>query len=336
MGGGAAKKGRGKAPPKDTVAKLQRWGIETSTRSCPIMFTKDSKGKCQRANPQLAPWCLTPMQKFNGKRLFDFIIRRNRQGKTAKYKTFTRQTGPQPVFGAFVKPSDVPLRFKLTDYLMHKGNRWAVKVGEPRSSWTPAKDLDKMFNFKSCAVVGSSNSLLKAQKGKDIDKHTAVIRMNQAPTKGFEAYTGKKTTVRLQNQERVGPHPGEKNSVCLVKGYNFRKPKGCKVLPLSPQFLEYTKFHWVFQLNSRFFDVKRATRSVGRMKMSTGFMAITLAMHVCRRVDIYGFSGKSSHYYTKTAAKKSDSTQFNMRHPWPLERACLKSLSKLDGVTVWS
>ena len=63
---------------------------------------------------------------------------------------------------------------------------------------------------------------------------------------------------------------------------------------------------------------------------------LALAMHVCRRVDIYGFSGKSSHYYTKTAAKKSDSTQFNMRHPWPLERACLKSLSKLDGVTVWS
>lgn len=35
--------------------------------------------------------------------------------------------------------------------------------------------------FKSCAVVGNSGGLLKAEFGKEIDSHEAVIRDNEAP-----------------------------------------------------------------------------------------------------------------------------------------------------------
>ena len=50
--------------------------------------------------------------------------------------------------------------------------------------------------FNSCAVVGSSGSLLIGQpRGALIDQHDAVFRVNYAPTRGYEEYVGRKTTV---------------------------------------------------------------------------------------------------------------------------------------------
>lgn len=50
--------------------------------------------------------------------------------------------------------------------------------------------------FNSCAVVGSSGSLLLGQpRGALIDQHDAVFRVNYAPTRGYEEYVGRKTTV---------------------------------------------------------------------------------------------------------------------------------------------
>ena len=46
----------------------------------------------------------------------------------------------------------------------------------------------------TCAVIGNSGSLLHTPLGEEIDNHTMVYRFNQAPTAGFERYTGVKTT----------------------------------------------------------------------------------------------------------------------------------------------
>lgn len=67
----------------------------------------------------------------------------------------------------------------------------------------------------------------------------------QAPTLGFEKRVGSKTSLRLQNQERVGRVSSDRNKPpCLVKGYNFRHDRSCRVLSLSPQFMYYTKYYW--------------------------------------------------------------------------------------------
>ena len=47
-------------------------------------------------------------------------------------------------------------------------------------------DLKDFTDFSTCAVVGSSSSLKGARMGADIDSHTAVIRFNDAPTKGHQ------------------------------------------------------------------------------------------------------------------------------------------------------
>ena len=48
----------------------------------------------------------------------------------------------------------------------------------------PDGDIGTLKNFDTCAVVGSSSSLMQSQYGESIDNHTAVIRFNAAPTIG--------------------------------------------------------------------------------------------------------------------------------------------------------
>lgn len=48
-----------------------------------------------------------------------------------------------------------------------------------------------------CALVTSSSHVLGSQAGEDINRAECVIRMNDAPTAGYEADVGNRTTVRV-------------------------------------------------------------------------------------------------------------------------------------------
>lgn len=55
----------------------------------------------------------------------------------------------------------------------------------------------KSMGCRRCAVVGNSGNLKEAWYGPQIDSHDFVLRMNKAPTVGFEADVGSKTTHHL-------------------------------------------------------------------------------------------------------------------------------------------
>ena len=55
------------------------------------------------------------------------------------------------------------------------------------------------LRHRSCAVVGSSGSMLGAGRGAAIDAHDAVFRANMAVTEGYEEYAGRRTSVRIVN-----------------------------------------------------------------------------------------------------------------------------------------
>ena len=63
--------------------------------------------------------------------------------------------------------------------------------------------------FNSCAVVGSSGSLLLGQpRGALIDQHDAVFRVNYAPTRGYEEYVGVGPCLGCEHErEREAPSP---------------------------------------------------------------------------------------------------------------------------------
>jgi len=54
-------------------------------------------------------------------------------------------------------------------------------------------------HFPSCAIVGNSGSLLTHENGAQIDLADAVIRINSAPTEGWEQHVGRRTTFNLCN-----------------------------------------------------------------------------------------------------------------------------------------
>ena len=63
------------------------------------------------------------------------------------------------------------------------------------------KRLSSRRHFRSCAVVSSSGALAAGRHGAEIDSHDAVFRFNAAPTSGFEAMVGGKTTFRILNSQ---------------------------------------------------------------------------------------------------------------------------------------
>jgi len=56
---------------------------------------------------------------------------------------------------------------------------------------------------KTCGVVSSAGSLLHSKLGPKIDSNDFVIRFNAAPTEGFEADVGSKTSLRIINSQVV-------------------------------------------------------------------------------------------------------------------------------------
>lgn len=67
----------------------------------------------------------------------------------------------------------------------------------------PAEDLVRK-KHETCAVVGNAGTMLHSGLGPYIDAHEAVIRINYAPTRGFERDVGTKTTYDLSNKENSG------------------------------------------------------------------------------------------------------------------------------------
>ncbi|XP_077023856.1 CMP-N-acetylneuraminate-beta-galactosamide-alpha-2,3-sialyltransferase 1 isoform X2 [Tamandua tetradactyla] len=68
---------------------------------------------------------------------------------------------------------------------------------------------------RRCAVVGNSGNLRESQYGPHIDSHDFVLRMNRAPTTGFEADVGSRTTHHLVYPESFR-ELGENVSMVLV------------------------------------------------------------------------------------------------------------------------
>uniref|UniRef100_A0A061SB48 beta-galactoside alpha-(2,6)-sialyltransferase n=1 Tax=Tetraselmis sp. GSL018 TaxID=582737 RepID=A0A061SB48_9CHLO len=148
------------------------------TNLCPIFYTGDT---CEYPADDL-PQCLAtwrpPFQNPDGPDFHMWTL--NQQMITAKNMHTLN-------LGSFDDAEDVVV--ELTKNVMEL---------------LPAKEVLDPVTYKSCAVVGSSDNLLRQFLGDEINDHDVIIRFNGATTKGYEKHVGRLTNIRFVTNSWLG------------------------------------------------------------------------------------------------------------------------------------
>ncbi|XP_043999876.1 alpha-N-acetyl-neuraminyl-2,3-beta-galactosyl-1,3-N-acetyl-galactosaminide alpha-2,6-sialyltransferase isoform X1 [Gambusia affinis] len=157
-----------------------------------------------------------------------------------------------------------------------------------------------------CAVVSSSGQMLGVGAGDEIDRTGCVIRMNNAPTRGYEKDVGNRTTIRVVSHTSVPLLVGNekyyfKQSASTTYVFwgpkrNMRQDgKGIIFNVLLKLAIKYRKLNMyvLTQDKIEYCDsVFQNETGKNRMKtgafLSTGFFTMILAMDMCDRISVYG------------------------------------------------
>jgi hypothetical protein len=163
---------------------------------------------------------------------------------------------------------------------------------------------------ESCAVVGSSAALLTRSLGAEIDAHAMVIRVNTAPTAGFERHVGHRTDVRVwgapmppralnELAAKVPRDPLRKNPMKPYFNLIGSKEIVLRYCGPNPWFSSCWKnisadsdprLHpSAFRLASAMIHVNRTRCSALGCVPTTGAMAILFSLEQCRRITVFGF-----------------------------------------------
>lgn len=224
-----------------------------------------------------------------------------------------------------------------------------------------------------CAVVGTGGVLTGSKKGKEIDAHDYVFRVNGAVIKGFEEDVGNRTSVYVHTAHSIttsewlckkynytrAPHDEGIKYVLIPEGmrdfewmqglykgerltygsYKGRQPR----VQYSGQFNE-SRFYVLHQdflryVRNRF--LKSSTLNAGYwaiVRPTNGAFMMFLALHVCDQVNAYGFMVENykqySNYYYERGVKKSH-VIFYSNHDYIMEMKLWKRLHELNIINLY-
>lgn len=221
----------------------------------------------------------------------------------------------------------------------------------PRSLFELLPLEEPKWKFDTCAIVGNSGITLLKEYGQEIDAHDAVIRINMAPTHGFEPYVGKKTTFDVVNAHNVREilqgvrkwrpaTEGDTRLVLFETASHFARYHLCQpllkkysqenALLLNPIFSNRAHKLWV-QLKAL---LERKHDSTYNRKPMSGFFAVLFALQMCDHVNLYGFDAYTSrkrsyryHYFDNVQG-------FTDVHSFDLAIEVYKLIAKRGGLTI--
>ena len=171
---------------------------------------------------------------------------------------------------------------------------------------------------RSCAVVGASGSVLDARRGREIDAHDAVARINVVRTAGFEEHVGRRTSwnffwghkVHLDSfEEATRKLPAARRQIGLVVPvkaldvtFFFEAAANRSGGGGAPLFLASDRVY-----NRALAHLCKATKSGAEwptespfMRPSSGLLAVVFALQACRNVTLYGLTNPkpcAPHHY---------------------------------------
>uniref|UniRef100_A0A3B1IVN6 Lactosylceramide alpha-2,3-sialyltransferase n=1 Tax=Astyanax mexicanus TaxID=7994 RepID=A0A3B1IVN6_ASTMX len=172
-------------------------------------------------------------------------------------------------------------------------------------------ELDSM-SCKRCIIVGNGGILANKSLGPRIDEYDVVVRLNEAPVKGYTKDVGTKTTMRItypegaiQKSERY-----EKDSLFVFIAFKpldfkwlrhmifkeklqrtegFWKSVASKV-PREPWEMRILNPYFIQEAAFQFIGLPLNNGVMGKGNIPTlGTVAITMALHNCDEVAVAGF-----------------------------------------------
>lgn len=181
--------------------------------------------------------------------------------------------------------------------------KWAMKDGYVSVHGNKNMSL----RCRRCALVTSSSHVLGSQAGEEIDNTECVIRMNDAPTVGYEVDVGRKTTLRVVAHSsifRVVRRPNDflhrmdNNSVMLFWGPANRIGKDAKgtlyrlIQRVSTTYSNVSYFTTTQATMRRFDGLFHTETGRDRQKshswLSTGWFTMVIGIEICDSIKVYG------------------------------------------------
>ncbi|XP_070811954.1 alpha-N-acetyl-neuraminyl-2,3-beta-galactosyl-1,3-N-acetyl-galactosaminide alpha-2,6-sialyltransferase [Pituophis catenifer annectens] len=159
---------------------------------------------------------------------------------------------------------------------------------------------------RQCAVVSSSGQMLGSRSGKEIDAKDCVLRMNQAPTQGYEEDVGSRSTLRVVSHTSIP---------LLLRNQSYFFKQSCDTTYIiwgPPRLMSREKIGLVYRTLAKIKEMYPAVRlytlteqtmarcdelfqletGKNRMKsgsfLSTGWFTMVLAMELCEQIFVFG------------------------------------------------
>ncbi|KAK2835637.1 hypothetical protein Q5P01_016121 [Channa striata] len=174
------------------------------------------------------------------------------------------------------------------------------------------------MHCRTCALVTSSGQLTGSKRGEEIDHSECVIRMNDAPSIGYQQDVGRRTRLRViahSSLQRVMQNQQELLNMSQDAVFIFWGPNSCmrrdgkghvyNNLRLLKQLLPKLKVYIISWIKMMRFDelFKKETgidRKSSNSWLSTGWFTMAIALELCERINVYGmvppdFCRSSSH-----------------------------------------
>ncbi|XP_067327864.1 alpha-N-acetylgalactosaminide alpha-2,6-sialyltransferase 6 isoform X1 [Anolis sagrei] len=176
--------------------------------------------------------------------------------------------------------------------------KWGVKSGYRPASGN--KTLDR--HCGQCVIITSSSHVLGSKLGPLIDQAECIIRMNDAPTTGYEADVGHRTTFRVVAHSslfRVLRKPKEfvsktPENILIFWGPEGRMKKSLfKVIQrASAAYPNMTAFvvsgNRLGQFDRLFKKETGKDRETSRSWLSTGWFTMLISIELCDTIHVYG------------------------------------------------
>ncbi|XP_042271982.1 alpha-N-acetylgalactosaminide alpha-2,6-sialyltransferase 5b [Thunnus maccoyii] len=158
----------------------------------------------------------------------------------------------------------------------------------------------------TCALVTSSGQLTGSKRGEDIDRSECVIRMNDAPSVGYQHDVGQRTSLRViahSSLQRVLRSRQQLLNASQDTVFIFWGPNSCmrwdgkghvyNNLRQLKQLLPKLKVYIISRIKMLKFDelFKNETgidRKRSNSWLSTGWFTMAIALELCDRINVYG------------------------------------------------